>query len=71
MNRVIVPAHQATWAGGLYSLDRFKGLLKNLKIRALFLLQTRDFPYANDMWTKHGGGGVEGGGGGGEGGVQE
>ncbi len=35
MNRVIVPARQATWAGGIFSLESIPGLHKRLKIRAL------------------------------------
>jgi hypothetical protein len=35
MNRVVVPARQATPPGGIGSLDSILGLLKSLKIRAL------------------------------------
>jgi hypothetical protein len=39
MNRVVVPAHQATQRGGIGSLESVLGLLKSLKIRAkAFLL---------------------------------
>ena len=32
-NRVIVPARQATYAGGIHSLESIPGLQKRLKIR--------------------------------------
>jgi hypothetical protein len=35
MNRVIVPARQATEAGGIHSLESIPGPHKHLKIRAL------------------------------------
>jgi hypothetical protein len=35
MNRVIIPARQATKPGGVGSLESILGLLKSLKIRAL------------------------------------
>ncbi len=34
-NSVDVPALQATWAGGIDSLESIPGLLKRLQIRAL------------------------------------
>ena len=34
-NSVVVPARQATQAGGIDSLESIPGLLKSLKIRAL------------------------------------
>jgi hypothetical protein len=34
-NRVVAQARQATWAGGIDSLELILGLLKSLKIRAL------------------------------------
>jgi hypothetical protein len=34
-NRVIVPARQATLAGGVHSLESILGVLKSLRIRAL------------------------------------
>jgi hypothetical protein len=37
MNRVVVPARQATQPGGIGSLESILGLLKSLKIRALDL----------------------------------
>ncbi len=35
-NRVVVPARQATWAGGIDPLKSMLGLLKSLKIQADF-----------------------------------
>ncbi len=35
-NRVIVPARQATQAGGIHSFESILGLHKRLKIRALY-----------------------------------
>ncbi len=35
-NRVVVPASQATQPGGIGSLESILGLLKSLKIRALY-----------------------------------
>jgi hypothetical protein len=35
MNRVVLPARQATQPGGIGSLESILGLLKSLKIRAL------------------------------------
>jgi hypothetical protein len=46
MNRVVVPARQATWSGGIDSLESILGLLKCLKIRAQELTRpcpARDF----------------------------
>jgi hypothetical protein len=37
-NRVIVPARQATQAGGIHSLESIPGLLKRLQIRAQYNL---------------------------------
>jgi hypothetical protein len=37
---VIVPARQATKAGGIHSLESIPGLHKRLKIRALSILYT-------------------------------
>ncbi len=34
-NKVVVQARQATYAGGIYSLEWILGLFKSLKIRAL------------------------------------
>jgi hypothetical protein len=36
MNRVVVPARQATKAGGIDSFELILGLLKSLKIPALY-----------------------------------
>jgi hypothetical protein len=36
---VIVPARQATLAGGINSLEAIPGLHKRLKIRALFIVK--------------------------------
>jgi hypothetical protein len=42
MKRIIVPARQATYAGGIHSLESIPGLHKRLKIRALAaVLRTR------------------------------
>ncbi len=35
-NRIVAPSSQATWAGGIDSLELILGLLKSLKIRALY-----------------------------------
>ncbi len=39
-NRIVVPARQATFAWGIYSLESILGLLKSLKIRALIWTRT-------------------------------
>ncbi len=40
MNRVNVPARQATEAGGIHSLESIPGLHKRLKIRGLYTVYT-------------------------------
>ncbi len=37
-NKVLVPARQSTYAGGIVSLESIPGLLKRLQIRALWSL---------------------------------
>ncbi len=46
MNRVVVPARQATWAGGIDS----SGLLKSLKIPAL-LDTHKESPYTGNIFS--------------------
>jgi hypothetical protein len=54
MNRVIVPARQATQPGGISSLESILGLLKSLKIRALvYLYQRQFFPRAFNLFLKN------------------
>jgi hypothetical protein len=49
-NRVVITAHQATWAGGIVSLESILGLLKSLKIRALIkICPIRD---CNTFWEQ-------------------
>jgi hypothetical protein len=50
-NKVIVPARQARWAGGIHSLDSILGLHERLKIRALGFTTWRSWFLGIDSWA--------------------
>ncbi len=54
-NRVFVPARQATYAGGIHSLESIPGLHKRLKIRALLSTTTPellDWTWRRYFWPQ-------------------
>jgi hypothetical protein len=51
--RVIVPARQATWAGGIDSLESISGLLKSSNIRALIFQMEKKEIWMREIMRMH------------------